>query len=298
MTIQQTFDEFIISRKLADLSAKTVHDYEQFIMPFVRFLGADTEAEQIQQQNINTYIAMLLEKPISKATRATYIRHVKVYLKWLQENYAVQYDYKRVKVPKNPKKNVRIYTTEELLQIFEQIHAESEWITLRNKCIIALMYDSGLRQSEVCTLERSRVTYSENRMVVYGKGNKERTVPLGALTAQYMKAYLANCPYTSDKVFVNRHGKPLTCNAVKLLVSKLSALLDFELSSHKLRHNFATNYCIDQYEERGQVDIYRLMIIMGHEDVETTRRYLHHANEIIGTKNCISHLDKVINGEN
>lgn len=298
MTIQQTFDEFIISRKLADLSAKTVHDYEQFIQPFVRYLGADTETEQIQQQNINTYIAMLLEKPISKATRSTYIRHVKVYLKWLQENYTVQYDYKRVKVPKNPKKNVRIYSTEELLQIFEHIHAESDWLTLRNKCIIALMYDSGLRQSEVCTLERSRVTYSESRMVVTGKGNKERTVPLGALTAQYMKAYLANCPYTSDKVFVNRHGKPLTCNAVKLLVSKLSALLDFELSSHKLRHNFATNYCIDQYEERGQVDIYRLMIIMGHEDVETTRRYLHHANEIIGTKNCISHLDKVINGEN
>lgn len=298
MTIQQTFDNFILSRKLADLSVKTIKDYEQFVTPFVRFLGADKDVGVILQQDINAYIARLLDKPLSKATRATYIRHIKVFLKWLQEDYEVQYDYRRIKVPKNPKKNVRIYSADELLEIFEHIHAESEWMTLRNKCIIALMYDSGLRQSEICTLERSRITCSEHRMVVFGKGNKERTVPLGTLTVRFMREYLESCPYTSKMVFVNRYGKPLTCNAVKLLVGKVSALLDFELSSHKLRHNFATNYCIDQYEEHGQVDIYRLMILMGHEDVETTRRYLHHANEIIGTKNCISHLDKVISKEN
>ncbi len=55
---------------------------------------------------------------------------------------------------------------------------------------------------------------------------------------------------------------------------------------------------IDQYEEHGQIDIYRLMVLLGHEDIETTRRYLHHANKIIGTKNCISHLDKVLGREN
>lgn len=298
MTIQQTFDEFIMSRRLADLSDKTVKDYELFVTPFVRFLGADKDIGTIQQHDINAYITKVLDRPLSKATRATYIRHIKVFLKWLQEDYEVQYDYKRIKVPKNPKKNVRIYSTDELIEIFDHIHAESEWMTLRNKCIIALMYDSGLRQSEICTLQRSRITYSENRMVVSGKGNKERTVPLGALATRFMREYLESCPYTSEMVFVNRYGKPLTCNAVKLLVSKVSDLLDFELSSHKLRHNFATNYCIDQYEEYGQVDIYRLMILMGHEDVETTRRYLHHANEIIGTKNSISHLDKVIGKEN
>lgn len=298
MTIIETFEEFILSRQLADLSPKTINDYRQFITPFVQAVGASKSVETLQQQDINGYIAKLLEKPLSKATRATYIRHIKVFLKWLQENYAVRYEYKRIKVPKNPKKNVRIYSADELVEIFEHIHAESEWLTLRNKCIIALMYDSGLRQSEVCTLGRSRVSFSENRMVVCGKGNKERTVPLGSLTARYMREYIEQCPYSSEKVFVNRYGKPLTCNAVKLLVSKLSHELDFELSSHKLRHNFATNYCIDQYEEHGQVDIYRLMIILGHEDIETTRRYLHHANEIIGAKNCISHLDKVISREN
>ena len=56
------------------------------------------------------------------------------------------------------------------------------------------------------------------------------------------------------------------------------------LSRQSLDHNFATDYCKDQYEERGQVDIYRLMILMEHEDIDTTRRYLHDAKEIIGAK--------------
>lgn len=298
MTMKTAFDNFILSRRLADLSDKTITDYKSFVMPFIAYVGENEPITALTQECINRYIEMLLNKPISKSSRATYIRHVKVFLKWLQEDNEVLYNYKRVKVPKSPKKNVKIYESAELLEIFDSVCAESEWMTLRNKCIVALMYDSGLRQSEVCSLERSRVSFRENRMVVHGKGNKERTVPLGQLTAQFMKDYMSLCPYTSDKVFVNRHGKPLTCNAVKLLVGKVSDKLDFALSSHKLRHNFATNYCIDQYEEHGQVDIYRLMILMGHEDVETTKRYLHHANEIIGTKNCISHLDKVIKEEN
>jgi len=156
------------------------------------------------------------------------------------------------------------------------------------------MYDSGLRQSEVCTLRKSRISFTDNRMIVHGKGDKERTVPLGKLTQRFMREYLALCPYDLDYVFVSRHGSALTCNAVKLFISKLARRLPFELSSHKLRHNFATNYCLDQYEKYGQIDIYRLMYLMGHEDIETTKRYLHFAYEIIASRGCISHLDGIL----
>lgn len=298
MTIQRAFDDFILSRRLADLSVKTISNYIQFVTPYVDFLGANTPITDVTQENITRYLEKVINKPISKATRTTYIRHVKVFLKWCTENQETHYDYKKVKVPKSPKKNVKIYTKEEFLELLENVDAESEWLTIRNKCILALMYDSGLRQSEVCTLELSRVSFTDRNMVVHGKGNKERTVPLGALTSRFMKQYLELCPYKSKMVFVNRRGKPLTNNAVKLLITRLSDKTGIDVSSHKLRHNFATNYCIDQYEKYGHVDIYRLMIIMGHEDIETTRRYLHHANEIIGSKNCISHLDKILSGEN
>jgi site-specific recombinase XerD len=86
----------------------------------------------------------------------------------------------------------------------------------------------------------------------------------------------------------------LTANTVRLMVSKLSKQLPFTFSSHKLRHNSAINYCLDQYEKYGTIDIYKLMALLGHEDIKTTRRYLHLANQIIASKSNISHMDKVI----
>lgn len=297
MTIQEAFDNFILSRQLADLSPKTISDYQQFVMPFVRSVGSRKPLGDVSQQDIQSYLASLLKKPLSRATRSTYIRHLKIFLHWTEKEYTTAYSSHAVKVPKAPKRNVRIYSDEEVRQIFAGIHAETPWLTLRNKCIIALMYDSGLRQSEVCLLQKQDISFSDNRMTVKGKGNKERTVPLGRLTKRFMIDYFAQCPYSYKSVFLNRRGQPLTCNAVKLFVTRLADALPFELSSHKLRHNFATNYCIDQYKAHGQVDIYRLMYLMGHEDIDTTRRYLHMANEILASQGCISHLDGIINGE-
>lgn len=294
MTVGETFDNFILSRRLADLSDKTIDDYVEFVTPFITFVGSCRLFSELTQNDINRYIEKLLLRPVSKATRATYIRHLKIYLRWSENEYGASYNAKAVKVPKSPKKSVRIYSDSEIREIFDAVSADEEWIVLRNKCIIALMYDSGLRQSEVCTLKRSKVSYSDNRMTVYGKGDKERIVPLGKLTKRFMREYTAICPYSSDTVFVNRRGSPLTGNAVKMLITKLSHKLDFELSSHKLRHNFATNYCIDQYKKHGQIDIYRLMYLMGHEDIETTKRYLHFAYEVIASNECISHLDSVM----
>lgn len=293
MEIQEVFDNFIRSRQLADLSQKTLTDYQQFIQPFVSAVGADRDILTLRQDDIENYIAVLLKRPLSKATRATYIRNLKIFLCWSARKYPVSYDVKEIHVPKTPKREVRIYSIDEVRQIFDSVTCESEWLEYRNRLILALMYDSGLRQAEICLLRRKWLSVSEKRARVHGKGDKERVVPLGNLTLEYLRYYLAACPYDSEYLFVSRRGTPLTCDSVKHMVYKLADKLDFELSSHKLRHNFATNYCIDQYEANGQVDIFRLMYLMGHEDVETTSRYLHLAMEILAARNHISHLDKV-----
>lgn len=294
MTIQEACEGFILSRRLSGLSEKTLTNYEQFIRPFVLFFP-DVSFEEITQSGINSYILNLMKKPLSRSTRSTYIRHLKIFLLWCQDQYSVQYDAVLIKVPKMSKRNVHIYEPEEIRLLFSEARAESPWLTYRNQCIIALMYDSGLRQSEVCTLKRKDV--SSDRLTVTGKGDKQRTVPLGNLARHYMQMYLDSCPYEADRVFVGRRGDLLTCNAVKLFMSRLADRLPFEVSSHKLRHNFATNYCVDQYERFGQVDIYRLMYLMGHEEIKTTQRYLHMANEIIASKSHISHLDSIVVGE-
>lgn len=67
--------------------------------------------------------------------------------------------------------------------------------------------------------------------------------------------------------------------------------LSFPFSSHKLRHNFATNFCIDNINEKGNSCVYDLSILMGHESIETTKKYEHFAHELVVAKNNISHLD-------
>lgn len=292
MCIQEAFDSFLLSRELAGLSHKTISSYTDAIRPFLRSLG-DWEIGDVRWQDIQTYLSELLKRSVSRATKSCYIRHLKVFLRWTEQEYGISCGADKIKVPKSPRREARIYSPEEVALIFDSVRAESDWLTARNRAVIALMYDSGLRQSEVCSLLRSRISFSENRMIVRGKGDKERTVPIGEITRQYMQEYLRICPYMLDNVFVSREGIPLSGNAVKLMVSRLADTLPFELSSHKLRHNFATNYCIDHMEQKGQVDIYKLMYLMGHEEIKTTQRYLHFAYEILASRGHISHLDKL-----
>lgn len=285
-------------KRLEGLSEKTICCYTQFVTPFLNFLGITTNVSDITKVNVYSYIDSLFKRDISRATLATYVRHVKVFLNWLEIEYNIDLSAQSIKVPKTPKKVLHIYDDSEIREIFSVVHADKEWITLRNKAMIALMLDSGLRQNEVCTLLRCDVSYRTNTLKICGKGNKERIVPLGQLSQYFMKEYEKLCPHENSRFFVARNGGVVTCDSVKHFMYRLGRTLPFEFSSHKLRHNFATNWCLDQYEKHGTVDIYRLMVLMGHEEVNTTRRYLHFANQIIASKSNISHLDKVLMGEN
>ncbi len=272
-----------------------VTDTDQVGKPFNPFHRADTDVQAVSNGQIGAYIEKCMEKGVSQGTLSTTVRHLKVFLRYIADDYDVSYVLRKVRVPKMPKKNLRIYTDTEIVVIFQSIRAASPWLTYHNCALVALMLDSGLRQAEVCGLLKKDVNFDSNILKVCGKGNKERVVPLGRLACYYLEAYQDACPYSgSEHVFVGRRGQDLTCDAVKHMISKLAVKLPFEFSSHKLRHNFATNYCLDRYERYGQVDIYRLMILMGHEDINTTRRYLHFANQLIAVKTNISHIDGIL----
>ena len=294
MKLNVACDLFIASCKAQNYTEKTIQNYESFLSRFVKCVG-NIDLAQLTYEVVSDYSVMLYERNISKATHGTYIRHVKAFIHWLEEmEYLDLKISKKIKVPKTPKKNVHIYEDEEIKRIFSAIQIKPEWLRLRNCLIVTLMLDSGLRQKEVSLINMSDISFKENFLIVHGKGNKERTVPLGNLSMSYLSKYLKKCPYSTNKLMVDRTGKPITCNTIKLMISKLSKELPFEFSSHKLRHNYATNYCLDQYEQFGQVDIYKLMILLGHEDTLTTRRYLHMASQLIASKSSISHLDKIL----
>lgn len=294
MTVSKAFENFLFSKRLQGCSEKTIKCYAQVVHPFVVFLGTDSDLFAVTRSRYNEYIALLVSKNHSRSTLASYVRQLKVFLRWIESEYGMDLGTSKLKVPRAYKKMVHIYTDAEIETIFSTISAESEWLTIRNCAMVALMLDSGLRQEEVCTLQSADIAWQRCTLKVNGKGNKERVVPFGQFSKQFMLKYRQLCPYSENYFFVSRRGSTVSTDSVKHFIHKLGKKLPFEFSSHRLRHNFATNYCLNQYEKYGHVDIYRLMILMGHEDIETTRLYLHHANQIIASVTAISHLDKVL----
>lgn len=294
MTLNAAFDNYIFSKRLQGCQKKTIKCYSEVLESFVEFVGADTDLAALTRDKYNEYISLLVSRNFSRTTLASYIRQIKVFLRWMENEYGLDLETSKLKVPRAYKKVVHIYTDDEIEVIFNSITAESEWLTARNCAMVALMLDSGLRQEEVCTIETEFISWQRGTLKVCGKGNKERVVPFGRFSMYYMKKYRQLCPYSEDYFFVGRRGTPVNCDSVKHFMYKISKKLPFAFSSHRLRHNFATNYCLDQYEKYGHIDVYRLMILMGHEDIETTRLYLHHAYQIIASITAISHLDKVL----
>jgi len=294
MTVMQAFDNFIFDRRNRGLSDDSIRAYRNCLTPFMTWLVHDYDITDLSPRMIVDYIAYLICRDISMASKATYIRHLKIFVCWMESAYHLSLDGKFIHVPKTPLKVLRIYTDNEIQQIYNAARGYTGWLTMRNCAMVSLMLDSGLREGEICNLLDKDLHIDQHYVKVTGKGNKERYVPIGNVTVYYLDLYYNLCPHFSDHVFVGYSGNPVTRNAIKHLMYRMASRLPFELSAHKLRHNFATNYCLDAYQQTGQVDIYRLMILMGHEDVKTTRRYLHIANQIITMYTTSSHLDGLV----
>lgn len=296
MILNDMLQEFLFQKELAGLSKQSLKDYENILQIFVDYAGKELHLEMITYSLATQYIKYLMGKGLAKATLATYIRNFRIFLKWISVEYGLSFDYQKIKIPKTPKKLVNLLNDSDIAFLFSSIDNSISipWIAARNKAIIALMLDSGLRQLEVCSLLKCNINAEKMALKVTGKGAKERFVPLGNMSLYFLKEYIKVCPvHDSPYVFIARLGNPITTTTVKVFMNHLKHDTGLDLSSHKLRHNFATNYCIDNLRETGNSNTYDLSILMGHESIETTKKYEHFAHSLIALENRHSHLDKV-----
>lgn len=294
MILEDALKEFLYEKEVNGINANSIDNYRKTISYMVRFIGSNIPVSALTLDSVRKYIMNLNKRDISRSTRSSYIRNIRIFLLWLDEEEGLSFNPRKVKVPRPAKKNVRIYSDEDIRQIFEKATTSVLWITKRNQSVIALMLDSGLRQGEICSLQKEDIQWDTKRIKVTGKGAKDRLVPLGVFSEFCLKEYLKYCPFTDNTyVFCGRRGEMLSGNAIRLFMSRLEKRLGFQLSSHKLRHNFATNYCSDRYKKTGETGVYDLSILMGHESIDTTRRYEHFAHELLASEHCLSHLDSV-----
>ena len=151
----------------------------------------------------------------------------------------------------------------------------------RQRVILEILYSCGVRVSELVNIKIKDIDFSNNTILIFGKGSKERIVPIGDYAKEYLEEYLykyrtsmlkkEKCEY----LFLNNHGKKLTRQAVFKMIKKQALIkgIKKDITPHMLRHSFATHML------KYGADLRTIQELLGHSDISTTQIYTHITNE-------------------
>lgn len=291
MNLNNIIDLFLQEQKARGNTVKTCKDYKQYLTYFLNYCG-DIDILEIDKNKILSYIVYLREKPknlghknkkvdknvfVSSCTIQTYVRHLRAFFTWCYENEYTEINLSdKFKLPKAKKELKKILTDGEISRIF--LACKNTDDSLRNILIISLMLYSGLRASEVVNIKKDSYNLDDNTLVVFGKGQKERIVPIGKKTDYYYRKYLKISKLhfpRSDYLFFNWGKTPITYNTIRLMIDRVAKNSKvYRLHPHLLRHTFATRYLV-----KTKGDITSLKAILGHTSLKMVETYLHLAME-------------------
>lgn len=272
MTIENALSDFLIEQQIRGNTQKTVQYYSLSVGLYARFAGSDTPLQEITLNSLRAYYLHLAERNISSTTIQTYIRALRSFLTWCyQQEYIPVNLSEKFRLPKAQRKAIDVLTDSEVRRLLFCFNLRY-LVHLRNYCMCSLMLDSGLRLHEVVTLTIEHTHLSEGYIIVDGKGNKQRIVPLGLGTRKVLFRYLSRRPgcAATDRVFLMSNLQPVTDATLRQMFRKLKKRADIpRLRAHLLRHTFATRYL-----ENGG-DMYALQQILGHTSLEMVKKYVH-----------------------
>lgn len=272
MTLNQAVEAFKTDQMIKGNSNITITNYMRFLGYFIDYMGSDLPLDKISVNDLKNYYLSYLNRCLSTVTIQTYVRAVRVFFSWCyHEGYIRDNLSDKFRLPKARKNVIDVLTDEEINRLLSCFNINS-FIGLRNLCIVVLMLDSGLRLHETVTLKFSSVHLAEGYIIVLGKGNKERFVPIGLYSKKYLLKYISSFSFCSleTPLFLKNTLTPISDITVKQLFRKLKKRASIpRLKPHLLRHTFATRYL------EGGGDIYSLQMILGHTSLEMVKRYVH-----------------------
>ena len=274
-----------------NLSPRTCEAYKRDLTHYLNFI-LEKKVENISkitQMHIREYIRALNEKELVSKSIARIFSSIRSYHKYLaSENIVSENPTLVLSNPKSPKKLPIILNENEISVIIEKID-ESSQFGKRDKAIIEILYSCGLRVSELCALDLSNLFLDDSLIRIFGKGSKERLLPIGARAKLYLNNYLkflrpSLSRYNkSSVVFLSRNGNQLTRAMINKILTKWSKASGIKktISPHTLRHSFATHLL------EGGADLRFVQALLGHSDISTTQIYTHldkkHLREVYKT---------------
>ncbi len=277
-SVDRSIQEFLRSlRAERNCSPHTLTAYAKDLAKFQKFIGPDLGWKDVDHITIRSFLAELLDQGLSKPSVARALASLRSLYRWLaREGIVEQNPAKLVSTPRLPKKLPRVPTIEELNAVMEGEMPESVSFPERDRVIFELLYGCGIRNSELVGIDLTDVRWSNEAILVRGKGKKERYVPLGEPAALAIRDYLPQRQAILQKakkslpaLLLSRRGTRLTTRSVGRIVKQVAVAkgLPSDIHPHTLRHAFGTHML-----EEG-ADLRAIQDLLGHERLSTTQRY-------------------------
>ena len=282
---KKLLSDYIIELKTIKQRDKdtTVNSYSEDIYKYLEYMESKniSSALDISYNNLLDYLKYLDDNKYEVSSVARKIVSIKAFHKYLSENYNVVDISTKINTPRFYRKLPNILTIEEVDNLLD-IKLDTPF-DYRNKAMLELMYSSGLRVSELINLELSDIDLNNNYVRCFGKGSKERIVPVGEYSSKYLSIYINEYrdsmkkSYYTEKIFLNNHGKEMTRQGFFKIIKKIAKDKDINknITPHMLRHSFATHLL------NNGADLRTIQEMLGHASISTTQIYTNVTNDIL-----------------
>ena len=282
---KKLLSDYIIELKTIKQRDKdtTVNSYSEDIYKYLEYMESKniSSALDISYNNLLDYLKYLDDNKYEVSSVARKIVSIKAFHKYLSENYKVIDISTKINTPKFYRKLPNILTIEEVDNLLD-IKLDTPF-DYRNKAMLELMYSSGLRVSELINLELSDIDLNNNYVRCFGKGSKERIVPVGEYSSKYLSIYINEYRdsmkkgYYTEKIFLNNHGREMTRQGFFKIIKKIAKDKDINknITPHMLRHSFATHLL------NNGADLRTIQEMLGHSSISTTQIYTNVTNDIL-----------------
>lgn len=265
-----------------NLSPNTIEAYRNDLSHLEAFMMRnDLKLEDVTLEQLHTFAASLHEYGITPRSQARVLSGVRSFFRFLVLDGVVESDpTELLEWPSLPEHLPVVLTLEEIDRIEDSIDL-SKAEGARNRAIIEVLFSCGLRVSELVNMKLSDLYLEDRVLLVRGKGNKERLVPVSNKAITDLKRWFFDRnlmkikPGEDDYVFLNRRGAHLTRTMILIMVKRQAeeAGIKKTISPHTFRHSFATALL------QGGADLRSIQAMLGHEKIDTTLVYTHISNE-------------------
>lgn len=276
-TLEDFFHYLLIERGLAD---NTLASYRRDLTKYSQYIEKVARKDSwndVERTDLVGYLHMLSDEGKSAATLARNLSSLRLFHQFLIRERITDHDASlHIETPKKSRKLPDVLSVRDVNALLDI--KGGGLLEVRNRAMLEMMYATGLRVSELISLKLSDLHLTMGFVQCFGKGSKERIVPIGKVAAKAVEHYIQNARQllirknrTEDTLFVNQHGRPLTRQGFwKILkAAAKDAGLKKEITPHTLRHSFATHLL-----ENG-ADLRAVQEMLGHSDISTTQIYTH-----------------------